>query len=365
MADIYVDCDIGSDTGTGTTGDPYGDLQFAINSTTIGANGDSFWCSGSEVLGATLTYTGTYGTPTYNKRMILRSWNGVDATTAGSCDISGAGTYSIMAAAKAIVFYDMELHNCGSAAIVTGFAGYSSGLINCVLHNTSGNGASGINGGGNVAFAIGCYLYDIGGIGLSTIGYVTDNYLTNGTKSFSTAINSSTGYPSRIERNIISLTGASNGISTYLQSSPINNSLFMTSRSGSPKGIEVIGNGVSVLNNVVEGFTTGIDLTTSYRIDAYGGNHCYNNTTNYSGGTYADIDLGDNEDLSGSTPFAKSGADTFANRFTYFEPADVGNMRGGAHPFGCRRDKGAVQHADPAGGGLTQRQTLITNIGTY
>jgi hypothetical protein len=82
----------------------------------------------------------------------------------------------------------------------------------------------------------------------------------------------------------------------------------------------------------------------------YGYNGMYNNATDYSGSVDIIQALGDNESL-GSSPFAKSGADTFANRFTYFEPADVGNVRGGAHPSGCRLDKGAVQHADPAGGG--------------
>ena len=95
----------------------------------------------------------------------------------------------------------------------------------------------------------------------------------------------------------------------------------------------------------------------------YGRHAFFNNTT--------DEDLpageilyndGDNESL-GSSPFAKSGADTFANRFTYFAPNDVGNVRGGAYPSGSRFDKGAVQHADPAGGGVsivgTRRNTLI------
>ena len=60
--------------------------------------------------------------------------------------------------------------------------------------------------------------------------------------------------------------------------------------------------------------------------------------------------VNDNETLS-ATPFDKSGSDTFANRYTYFAPVDTGNVRGGAYPSAARRDKGAVQHVDPTGGG--------------
>jgi hypothetical protein len=46
-------------------------------------------------------------------------------------------------------------------------------------------------------------------------------------------------------------------------------------------------------------------------------------------GVADDIENLDNESL-GATPFAKSGSDTFANRFVYFAPADTGNVYGGA-----------------------------------
>jgi len=79
-----------------------------------------------------------------------------------------------------------------------------------------------------------------------------------------------------------------------------------------------------------------------------GNNALYNNTTHY---TLNDaISIGDNEEL-GASPFAKSGADTFANRFTYFAPVDTGNVIGGAYPSGANLDKGAVQAA-AAGGGI-------------
>ena len=82
-----------------------------------------------------------------------------------------------------------------------------------------------------------------------------------------------------------------------------------------------------------------------------GHNGTFNNTTNYSNLTDVVNNIGDDEVL-GSSPFAKSGSDTFVNRFSFFEPNDIGNVRCGAYPSGSRLDKGAVQHSDPASGGL-------------
>ncbi len=77
------------------------------------------------------------------------------------------------------------------------------------------------------------------------------------------------------------------------------------------------------------------------------------NNAVYGSGTKYTIDYthfeSANESLS-ITPFAKSGSDTFANRFAYFAPVDTGSVRGGAF-MESNLDKGAVQHADTGGGG--------------
>jgi hypothetical protein len=62
MADIYVDPSINANTGTGTIGDPYGDLQYAITSTTQGTSGDQFNIKSgtAEVMAGSLTFGGSY-----------------------------------------------------------------------------------------------------------------------------------------------------------------------------------------------------------------------------------------------------------------------------------------------------------------
>jgi hypothetical protein len=196
------------------------------------------------------------------------------------------------------------------------------------------------------------------------------NYLKNdGTTDFVDALKPGTN--TIVEHNIISIDGATVGIANTgsFNIAWLHNSILASSGTGI--GIEHssgIGLSFSLVNNLVEGFSggggIGIQLATGTRQSAiYAGNAVYDNETEYDDGGKTDYLLvADNETL-GASPFAKSGADTFANRFTYFAPVDTGNVQGGAYPAAARRDKGAVQHADPAGGGLSfigsRRNTLI------
>ena len=112
------------------------------------------------------------------------------------------------------------------------------------------------------------------------------------------------------------------------------------------------------MNNIVEGFSdtggVGIEKTTGLLAEL-GGNHCFNNTANYNVTVPVIIDYGDNEDLSGGSPFTNaSGQD--------FTPVDVGNMKQGAFPpsiisgdaaltAAMKMWKGALEPLEPTGGG--------------
>lgn len=65
MADYYVNPALASNTGTGTVGDPFGDLQHALNSVMRSATGDTFTVTegATEILAANLSYA-IYGAPT-------------------------------------------------------------------------------------------------------------------------------------------------------------------------------------------------------------------------------------------------------------------------------------------------------------
>lgn len=362
--DYFVDPSIAGDSGAGSLGDPYGDLQYALNQITRDAtNGDriNIKAGTAELLTTSLSLA-TYGTPSLNAPLIFQGYasaagdGDLDAGTGiGAIDMQGNNA-TIIARGAGISFIHTECFGTGSSAVLE--IGIDQNVIECEIHESTGGGI--IGNSQNRCSALGNHVHDTGGSGIESGSIVAWNYLKNdGTTDFVDAIKP--GTVTIVEHNIISIDGATTGIA-------INNSFNIAwlhnsvlSSSGTGIGIKHssgIGLSFSLANNLVEGFSgaggIGIQLASGTRQNPiYAGNAVYNNTTEYNDGGKADYLLvSDNETL-GASPFAKSGSDTFANRFTYFAPVDTGNVQGGAYPPGIRLDKGAVQHADPAGGGGT------------
>jgi len=347
LTHVYVDATIDGDSGSGTTGDPYGDLQYALDQSSSGS-GHVFWLYGAEVLTGVLDFS-TFGAVDHNSPCLIRGWNGSDATTAGANmdtgSISGNNGNFNLCATKAVSFRWLKLFNTGTAFVLDEMVDYHSIASECEICDSTGGGVDGDAGGAVHA----CNIHDITGIGIDGPA-AWNNYLKNGSvRKFTTAI--SPHHPGVAHGNILSLDGASNGIALSAYSSAIHNSIL----SSSGTGVGISGSYDSwITNNLIEGFSgAGGDAVDSVSFSYHGCNGYYNCTNGFDWGV-AVLDLGDDEALS-ATPFAKSGSDTFANRFTHFAPADTGNVRGGAYPSGCRLDKGAVQHADPAGGGGGRR----------
>lgn len=378
---VYVDPSIAANSGTGTSGDPYGDLQYALNNTTLGAGGTqmNIKAGTDEILTAALSLvSGFSGTPALGQPLIFRGYTST-ASDGGIGGISGNGSVAVWSGAEdGLWFIDCKLHNCGSANIYTN-TGSSvwSGISRCEITNTTGIGIR-LTGTPRGFSIVGCNISDITGDGISVEGtaiengiFVYGNYFANGTKDFAFALD--TTLPNiQFINNIISVDSASGGIrctgNGTLSARIIHNSIL--SGGGTGIGIDISdANGALntiVASNAVEGFSgvggVGIKFSTSARMSIMAGNVAYNNTTNYSGNTDHLINLGDYNEAASATLFAKSGSNTYANRFTYFEPASSGNMRAGAYPSGSRRDKGAVQHSDPAGSLAivnARRNTLI------
>ena len=84
-----------------------------------------------------------------------------------------------------------------------------------------------------------------------------------------------------------------------------------------------------ICNNLIEGFTGGYvvnqGVSTRTRDNGILANNSYYNCSSSFNYTSEVICYEGNESL-GSTPFAKSGSITFANRETYFAPQDVGSV---------------------------------------
>lgn len=339
LTNVYVDPSINANSGTGTSGDPYGDLQYALNTMTRdGTNGDQINVKAgtAETLSAVLSFA-TYiavTSPTGVAPLVIRGYTS-SANDGGIAIIDGNGGACVPALAN-IHLRDLHFRNGGSSTLVDVAA--SSVIINCKVEDTSGTG---IALTGAYAGAFGNEVTDCGvGISMSgTSNRVYMNYLKfGGTRNFTNAI-SLTGTAVQVGRNIISAGTSGNGISVGAARPMIEgNSIFANGSTGSGVVFDAAARGqeAAIINNVVEGFSgvttgSGFSFATATSVPLrYAGNAAYNNTENYrNAGDIGIADNVDNEAL-GASPFAKSGSDTFANRFVYFAPADTGNIRGGA-----------------------------------
>ena len=370
----YVDPSIAGDSGAGTIGSPYGDLQYALNQvgTSPGrdaTHGDQFNVKAGtdEILAAILSFA-TYGVPTMAAPCIIRGYASAanDGDFEAGTGIGGIdgnnGNFSI-SSTNYVYYVHMRLHNTGTVNLLA--VAVPMRVLFCELDTAANGSATNISDK-----VIGCHLHDISGNtwrGVTFLGNFVDNTQTGKMTGdlYDTGIAGSA-----CMRNIFVVDSA---FSTHAISigddncRASGNSIFATgAATGTGISFDVNRENLELQNNLIEGFIgaggKGIDgVSRSEGYLVFTNNGVRNCSTPYANAADA-IYESDNETL-GASPFAKSGAITFANRFTYFAPVDTGNVHGGGFPVGSRVDKGAVQHADPAGGGppliQTRRNTMI------
>lgn len=339
FSEVYVDPSIDADSGAGTEGSPYGDLNYAIGAMTFDtSNGTriNIKSGAAEVLTESLNtsvasagITATVGAPL--------KFEGYDSSAGdgGQAEVSGGGSYSIFdnVAFDYLHFKNLYLHDVGFNHNLLRLRDYCS-VVNCRLapeHSGSGYVVY-IRQYGHVVrnrIENGC-AYGIDVIGNYSI--VAFNTLFDGDDSISTLCmraNNATG--TVFYRNIIKLESGSAAEGIYLDFgiSAIGNSIYAIAGTG--RGIfgestSVVPN--AILNNLVEGFSgsggVGIDLAT-LRPLMYGGNSVYNCTTNYSS-LYDKLvcDLGGSETLTAS-PFSDPSSNDFS-------PVDTGSVAQGHVP---------------------------------
>ena len=348
----YVDSDIGGSSGSGTSGDPWSSIEYALAQYTAnGTDGNILRGKGVETISTTLVEKAGHQT---SDPLIFSTWDG-DWTLSG-----GGSNFSIFGGGQGVHWindnlgaYVLSLTNTGTAAVIgTSTYGTVQGLE---ISNSSGNG---IDLGGTYGAIAYNHIHDIGGIGIDSNVQQRNifcNYLKNdGTHTMTLGIRAY--LRSCVRRNILSLDSTSDGIDCVQQygSDCSHNSVIVDSGTGIfASNVNEIMQHVS--NNLVEigASGTGIDFNGNRIKAALLGNAVFGSGTKYTtdtlgSGSYT-FWLDDNEELS-ATPFSKSGSDTYANRMTYFAPASTGNVIGGAHGGGGNLDKGAVQSAGGGGG---------------
>jgi hypothetical protein len=343
--EIYVDPAINANSGAGTIGNPYGDLQFALNSVTRDStNGNRFNIKAgtAEVLAATISFT-TYGTPTATAPCIFEGYTAA-AGDGGLATIScGGGAFGLASSVANCYWKCLTL--TGSSASIFANMTTNNNFDSCVFTGLTGTGIHLFIGGGTVTrcqFVVSTSAVAITTSADTFVGY---NYLS-GPGAGASGIRANAASGTSILRNIIV------GFNTYgILGTNLcevhHNTVFATGATGRGIWIEnMISARYQVLSNYVEGYSgaggQGYDLEGDVNI--LGMNAAFGNTTNFTYDSDIHINAGDNEVLA-SSGLAKSGAMTFANRAVYFAPADVGNMRSGGFPGGTGLSKGAIQFA--------------------
>lgn len=305
---VYVDPAIAANSGTGTIGDPYGDLQFALNTKARDTtNGDQFNVKAgtSEILASALTLA-TYGTPTATAPLIIRGYTAA-ANDGGIGVVSGNGSVACFTGSPVHTkLVNMRWTNTGSNVVVT--LGTGALVLACEVDTSTGGGITAASGG----VIVNNYIHNTTGSGISSNCFVYGNTLRNETNDFVQAINVTGG---GALFNIIDIDGASHGIlinSSFVLA--MFNSIY--SNGGTGNGIRnnnTAHTSLALLNNTVEGFSGvgGIGfLLAGQNIDISGYNLAYNNTTNYSITGDVNVSLGGN-DAAGASPFTNAGSDDF------------------------------------------------------
>lgn len=316
-------------TGTGI-GDPWGDVEFLLETATPGTTGNQINIQNGtdEVLAASLQTAfaaGTFAVAESNP-LIFRGYT-TAANDGGEGGISGGGAVSIMGGAVLdyVSFIDLHLHNVGANPVldIDNFAT----VLRCDVENGT---AGGILCDAE-ALIESNYIHNITGVGAETTtgGWICFNSFKNGTNKFTQCI-SSQNSPRTILRNIMSLDGSSDGIISSQGDYIVGNAIF--SDGGTGQGIVATANQLvaAIRNNIVEGFSgsggVGFDLDDgTCFVKSYGANAAYNNATDYQapGGFILD-DLGDNEVLTASAFTDAAGDD--------FSPVNTGNIKEGSLP---------------------------------
>lgn len=297
ITDYYVDPAINANSGTGTIGDPFGDLQYGLDTVTRNStDGDRFNVKAgtSEVLGSALSLA-TYGTPAVGAPLVIQGYTstqgdgGIGEISAGGSNVSIYDNTGI----ASLYFVDMKMGNCGNARILR-MAGPSH-LVNCEIHTTTNAEAVRITSASSVVH---CRFHTLGTIGLVLQGggslyscYFSGDY-SAGAVYFQ---NAGTAWG-----NIFSLTSGGRGIvldSAGGNTVVLNNSFYAVSGTGI--GLRFDGTTIIVplfANNIFTGFSgaggSAVTGGATRKILISANNAYYNNTTNKTS-TVILYDLGD------------------------------------------------------------------------
>lgn len=309
----YVNPAINADSGTGTIGDPFGDLQYALNTITRDAtNGDqiNIKAGTAEVLAAALTLA-TYGTPTVTAPLIIRGYTAA-ASDGGVGEIScGGGAFAAFSSTTIpIIFVDIKVGNSTAPSAILTIGPYSQ-LLRVEAHTA----LHAFNCYANSVVA-GCYTHGLtqSAVAVSGAGVSTwSNYLKAASYGIIAQYNH---YAVHAIGNIIVMSSTfTTGIQLPRDGIALGNILYATGANAGT-GIQLSDSraGCVIGNNIICGWSGAggegllIDANDGSIVTA--ANAYYNNTTNESIGC-TNINMADPVALA-ADPFVNAAAGNFA-----------------------------------------------------
>ena len=305
LTQLYVDPSIAGDSGTGTIGDPYGDLEYCLAQATVDSTNGSqinIKAGTPEVLSAPLNLTAHFGAGAESAPIVLRGYTAT-ANDGGMGEID-CGGYTMFAADSYsfLKLIELEIHTFGNNhGISLGGASQGVGLLYCNIHKGASSPSSrrlistGYNGANRV---IGCYIHDAGtgGTGLhmqGTSSLVAYNHIA----ACPTGINH---VAVTVIGNIIRMTENGTG-TTCVQDGPnVCGNIVYSTVANTGVGINIssttAGDRSAAFNNIVAGFSGagGVGISASGDTEMIGHNAFYNNTANMAlADVYVDLTAND------------------------------------------------------------------------
>ncbi len=365
ITQVYVDPAINANSGTGTIGDPYGDLQYALNTKVRDAvNGDQFNIKAgtAEVLAAPLTLA-TYGTPTQPAYLVLRGYT-TAANDGGIAEINcnGASMWTVTTY-DFVGLVDLKIHNGGNNNLVN--LDTNCFFVNCEFYPGVSTPVSKtlLSVGGIDGLIAHCYFHDPGttGFGLQIVGgrtVVVNNFIDAGTSTMTNGISIGTAPGAVVIGNIIRLnsTGTGIGISATRGGTSIIGNTIYNAAAGTGSGINFSGSTYCAsiaMNNVVEGFSGvgGVGIKGTGSIMFLGHNATYNCATPVSVSEITHVDKTAYDVLLGASPFTSPAGANYAVSTALKALGFPSSFLGAS--TNTYVDIGAAQRQEPAGGAVS------------
>ena len=318
LTEIHVRPDDNDANGDGSFGDPYGDLQTALDSTTKGTDGDRFniWDTNGtdEVMSAAIDFT-SYGNPTETQPVVFQGMtDGGSPGDGGIGGISGGGSVSVLNTSTLdfIHFRDMKLHNTGSNFVVR--VDDFCSFINVEFENSTTT----LLQLGSKNSVIGCHFHNgtSFAVAAASENWFCQNFFKNDSTNKFTAIYNGGGTGILFAHNVVSIDSSTDGLRFTDSMMFVNNTIW--SNGGTGQGIIASGSGrynMMIAWNIIAGFSgtggQGYNLSSDDGVMWGGANYAYDNATDFVEDGDVHMSIGANVSLS-ADPFRDAANDDFS-----------------------------------------------------